>query len=79
MNGVPPGFGRMAPKSTRTEKSGRGVPPPGISASDTVLYIKELSQSLCDVAKALGHVRLADLLADAATEAGRIALSEGDS
>jgi hypothetical protein len=68
----------MAPKSTQTLQPVPGVLPPGISAPDAVLYIKELSQSLSDIAKALGHGRLADLLAEAATEAGRIALHEGD-
>ena len=67
------GFDDMAPKSTQRLEAVEGGLPAGISPSEAALYIKELSQSLSDMAQALGHSRLAGLLSQASAEAGRLA------
>jgi len=49
------------------------IPTPQLSGPETFLYIKEICESLLEMAHKLGQARLADLLAAAAVEADQAA------
>jgi hypothetical protein len=47
--------------------------PPSVSGREALLYIKELAESLREIAVELDHAHLANLLAQASAEASRLA------
>ncbi len=51
----------------------KSTEPGDISGPEALRYIQELTDSLRDMAEGLGQGDLAELLAKAATEAGRLA------
>jgi hypothetical protein len=61
----------MASNSPKLREEGDAV-----SAPEALLYIEELAISLREIAVELNHEHLANLLGEAATEAGRLATAD---